>query len=140
MHLLGQLAQGVVVAYGAFDVLGNDHGLRLSFEFARAHNLGVEVVEHHLGLGLDSVRFALNHLAQQFLCAGLVVFRVLVGVLHHLVETVVGGVVCDHIEDETLLYGLAHRVEVERAERAVGLLYAEAFEGLALGRGGKGEK
>ncbi len=53
----------------------------------------------------------------------------------------VGRVVGEHVEDEALLDGLAHGVEVERLESA-GLLVpgAEHLQGPGLGGGGEGEE
>ena len=52
----------------------------------------------------------------------------------------VGGVVGQHVEDELLLDGLAHRVEVERALRAVGSHNAEQLDRALLGGGREGEE
>ena len=49
----------------------------------------------------------------------------------------VGRVVAQHVEDEALFDGLAHRIGVEGDEVAVRGFGAEQAQGLALGRGGE---
>ena len=52
----------------------------------------------------------------------------------------VRGVVAQHVEDEALLDGLLHRVQVERMRRAVDALVPEQFQGLGLRGGGEREE
>ena len=53
---------------------------------------------------------------------------------------VVGDVAGQHVADEALLDGLAHRVQVERLVAAACTHIAEQFQGAALGGGGEGEE
>ena len=52
----------------------------------------------------------------------------------------VGGVVAQHVEDEALLDGLLHRVQVERVRHAVDALVPEQLQGLGLRGGGEREE
>ncbi len=67
--------------------------------------------------------------------------QLLLGLGLELVELLVGRVVAQHVEDEALLDGLAHRVDVKRhvGRVAVGGRRTEQLERAALGRGGEGE-
>ena len=60
--------------------------------------------------------------------------------LHQPEEALVGDVVLQHIEDEALLDGLPHRVEVERRGCPVGPGSSKTASGLELRRGGEGEE
>ena len=69
----------------------------------------------------------------------LVVARVVFDRLQEPPVGLVGGVARQHVEDEPLLDGLAHAVEVEGRERAVFAFAPEELQGLGLGGGGEGE-
>ena len=72
--------------------------------------------------------------------AGVVLGVVLDGLLD-LPVRLVGDVVGEDVEDEALLYGLAHGVEVERDFVSRGLVVTpEHLQGTALGRGGEREE
>jgi hypothetical protein len=51
----------------------------------------------------------------------------------------VGGVVLEHVEDETFLDGLAHGIDVEGLGHPLGVLAAKQFQGLLLGCGREGD-
>jgi len=51
----------------------------------------------------------------------------------------ISGVIRQHVEDEALLDGLAHTVQVEGLELAIRALPAEKLKRLRFGRSGEGE-
>ena len=98
-------------------------------------------VLHHVAIFLlDGVLAQLDVLRQQFGRPLAVVARILLDLLEQPPVGAVGGVVRQHVQDEALLDGLAHGVEVERLVGAVGLAGAEELQRLVLGRGGEGEE
>ena len=108
-------------------------------------DIGAEVLDDDLDLLVDVVRVQ-PHPARQFHArlfrVHFVVFAIRVG---DLPGGAVGGVVAQHIEDKTLLNGLAHRVKVKRLRLVAGAgrqcrvgWATEQLQGLGLGRGGKG--
>ena len=77
-------------------------------------DLGAEVLDHHLRLLRDVVRVQ-RHEARELRGRLLLVdLRVVLDRLDQPVVRLVGRVVLEHVEDEALLDGLPHRVEVER--------------------------
>ena len=65
---------------------------------------------------------------------------IILGCLQQPVVGRVGRVVREHVEDEALLDGLPHAVDVERLGLAARARAAEQLQRLALGRGGEGEE
>ena len=65
--------------------------------------------------------------------------RVFLDCLVDPVERIVRGVVCQHVEDEALLDGLLHRVDMERLALTLGVHAPEKLDGRRLRRGGEGE-
>ena len=142
-HLLHIGLHRQLVAHRLLPAAGDHHGLGLAAQ--QVADIGAEVLDDHLHLLADVVRMQ-THPARQLHAR---LFRV-----HFLVVTVrvgdlpggaVGGVVLQHIEDETFLDGLAHGVQVERLGLVVGARRqcrigraTEQLQGLGLGRGGKG--
>jgi hypothetical protein len=88
----------------------------------------------------DRVRVQLHEGLEQILGLLLVVARVGLDRLQQAPIRLVGGVAGQNVEDEAFLDGLAHAVEVERAELPVRALDAEQLQGLRLRRGREGER
>ena len=123
---------GELVAHGVEAGAGDDHGLGPAADPV-LHLLG-EVLDRDPDLPLDRVRVQFHEGLEQVGGLALLVARV---VLDRLEEPPVGrvrGVVGEDVEDEALLDRLPHAVQVERFEPAVGLLHAEQFQRLRLGR------
>ena len=116
---------------------GDDHRLGLAADLAL--HLGGEVLDADPHLLADRVRVQLDERLEQVLGLLLVVARVVLDLLQQPPVGLVGGVVREHVEDEPLLDRLAHAVEVEGRELAVGAPGAEQLERLRLRRGGEGE-
>ena len=87
------VADGLIVEYGTLYVLAHHHCLALASKLVRTIDIGVEMVDHYLCLGLDGLRIALHALAYLLLCLLVVVDRILLHALHHLVVALIGGVV-----------------------------------------------
>ena len=99
------------VAHGVQARRGDHHRLGASAEMV--HHLLPEVLHHHLGLLLDVVRVQAHELGQRPRRLLLRQVRVVLHRLHQPEIGVVGGVVLQHVEDEALLDGLPHAVEVK---------------------------
>ena len=115
----------------------HDHGLGASADLAR--HLGGEVLDADGDLLADGVRVQLDEGLEQVLGLALVVARVVLDLLQEPPIRLVGRVVREHVEDESLLDRLAHRVAVEGLELPVGPLPAEELEGLGLRSRREGE-
>jgi hypothetical protein len=102
-------------------------------------DLGVEVVDHDLGLEPNSVPVALNVGPQLLRRSPGVELRVVLNGLDQLVVAVDRHVVGQDVDDEAFLDRLLHRVDVERTMRRLpGIVVgrAEDFQRLVLrGRG-----
>ena len=98
------------------------------------------MLHHHLGLLLDVVRVQAHELGQRPRRLLLRQVRIVFDGLHQPVIGGVGGVVLHHVENETLLDGLPHGVEVKRLRQSARALAPEQLQRLALGRGGEGEE
>ena len=143
LALLEIALEGVEILDGPLDTVSDDHGPGLTTDLAVADYLGVEVVHHDLGLFADGVLVGFHIAAQLFLGFLGVEERIILNSLGQAVIALHWGIVLQHIEDETLLDCLLHRVAVERVvlHRAVGLRVrlAENLQGLVLGGRGEGE-
>ena len=117
--------------------------MALALPSSRRRDVGAEVLDDDLDLLADVVRVQLHPVHQRLQRLGLLdlgVVRVVVPALVGELEgQLVAGVVLQHVEDEALLDGLLHRVEVERLRQPVRALAAEQLQRLGLGRGGEGE-
>ena len=102
--------------------------------------VGAEVLDHHLGLLGDVVGVQAHEAGERLGGLLLLDLGVVLDRLDEAVVGLVGRVVGEHVEDEALLDGLAHGVEVEGDGLAVGAGPAEDLERLVLGRGGEGEE
>ena len=93
---------------------GDDHRLGLAAEAPR--DVLAEVLDDDLDLLADVVRVQPHPVGDLLRPLGLVHFLVVVllAPVGDLVGDPVGGVVAQHVEDEALLDGLLHRVDVER--------------------------
>ena len=76
------------------------------------------MAQYHIGLRCDGFGIALHSTSQFFLCSLIIVFGIIFYALGEFVITTIGGVVGEHIEDETLFDGLLHTIEMERMELA----------------------
>jgi hypothetical protein len=92
-----------------------------------------------LGLDVDRLLTAFHISPQLLLCLLAVKQSVLLDGLADLVVAAIGGVVGHHIEDEPLLNGLLHRIEVKWLEGAIRLQLAEFLQRGTIWCGGKGE-
>ena len=99
-----------------------------------------EVLDHDLGLLGDVVRMQAHEPRQGPGRLALVHLGIVLDGLDQPVVGLVGRVVLEHVEDEALLDGLAHGVEVEGLGLAVGPRPAEDLQRLVLGRGREGEE
>lgn len=103
-------------------------------------HMAAKMLDDHLDLLRDVGRVQHQKLRQRprrlFLRQVGVVFHR----LHQFEVGLISGVVVRHIKNETLLDGLAHAVEMKGFRLAAGADAAEQLQGLALGRGGVGEK
>ena len=66
-------------------------------------------------------------------------FGIVLDGFFELIIGLVGHAVLEHVQNEPLLDGLAHRIEVERLRQPVGALGAEALQCHVPRRGGEGE-
>ena len=133
---------GVIVFDGAGDVARHDHGAGFAADLASGDHLIVKMFDDDTGLDADGNAVAFYKTAKSFLSALLVEERIVFNGLHQLVKAVIRGVVGQHIEDESLLNGLFHRVDVERAVFDFVPLQIRSSENLqrfVFRRGGEGE-
>ena len=125
---------------GSLNAGGDDHCAGLA-----AYLVGGDVVEvfhHHFGLFAHRLGLTLDKSPQFLHRLAALKHRVALDGLADAVVALIGGVTFEHVEDEALLDGLTHRIDVERAvpHLAVGLGegHAEGLQRLVLGRGGEG--
>ena len=111
----------------------------MALKFMVAVHLGIEVRKHHFCFGLDGLGLSFHVAAQHLLGTLGFVFRIALDAFGEFVVTAVGGVVSEHVQNESFLDGLLHAVEVEGMELAFFILCAEALQGFFLGRCGEGE-
>ena len=116
---------------------GDDHRLRPTADLAL--HLPGEVVDHDPHLRLDCMRMQPDEGRQQVGGLALVVARIVLDRLPEPPVRLVRRVAREHVEDEPLLDGLPHAVEVERRERTVAAPGAEELQGLRLRGRGEGE-
>ena len=102
--------------------------------------MGAEVLDHDFGLLGDVVRVQAHEAGQGLGGLLLVDLGVVLDGLDQPEVGLVGRVVLQHVEDEALLDGLAHAVEVEGLRLAVGVRAPEDLQRLVLRRGGEGEE
>ncbi len=104
-------------------------------------HVGHEVLDHDLGLLGQVVLVQGDEAGDGPPGLGRLVGGVLADGLLQLEEGLVGGVGGQHVVDEPLLDGLAHRVKVERlVATGVRVVATEQLQGLGLGRGREGEE
>ena len=130
--------EGLLVPYRVKAGRSYHHGLGLASDLVAREPL--EMLDHHLGLLGDVVGVKADEPGQRPACLLLVHLRVVVDRLDQPVVGLVGRVVFKHVEDEMLLDGLPHAVEVKGDGLPSRTGSAEDFEGLVLGRGGEGEE
>ena len=124
------------------DAAGHHHRPCLAADFVLGEHLLVEVIDHDFRLLADGVLVRFDVPAQLLLRLLGVELGI---VLHRLGQPVVAlhrRVVLEHVENETLLDGLLHRVAVERPmldHIALRPGLAEDFQRLVLWRGGERE-
>ena len=142
LALLQVGADGVDVLDGPLNAVGDHHGPRLAVDLALGDHLFMEVIHHDFRLVADGVLVPF-HVAPQLL-PGLVGVELRV-VRHGLGQPVVAVdrcVVLEHVQDEPLLDGLLHAVDVKRTmpHRAVttGLRVTENLQRPVFRGGGEG--
>ncbi len=129
---------GELVADGLLAGTRDDHRLRPAAELA-AH-VGAEVLDDHRDLLRDVRRvqpYPGHDLATRLVRVDLDVDTAGVILVREAEGQAVWEVVLEHVEDEALLDGLLHRVQVEGALGAGLILAAEQLDGLALRRRGE---
>ena len=114
---------GLLVPDGMKARAGHDHRLALAADLVAG--VLAEVLDDDLGLLGDVVRVQRDEPGDRAARSSLLVDGVVGDRLADLPVRLVGRVVGQHVEDEALLDGLAHRVEVEGRPVAVGVLAAE---------------
>ena len=130
--------EGLHVAHRVQPRRRDHHRLRLPPD--PVHYMVAEVLDDHRGLLLDVVRVQAQEPGERHRRAALGEVGVVGGLLDQLEVGVVVGVVAQDVEDEPLLDGLAHAVDVERLGLAARADPAEHLDGLAFGRGGEREE
>ena len=131
-----------LVAHRGLTGVGHDHGLGVAVE--QGGDVGAEVLDDDGDLLTDVVRVQFDPLHHRLHRLGLV-DRLRVVVLSAVDQPEcrpVGRVVLEHVEDEALLNGLLHRVQVERdlVDLVPGLRSPEQLQRLALRGRGEGEE
>ena len=91
-----------------FNVPRYHHPLSFSLQLLLTDNLLQKMANHDIGFYGDSFLMPFHIGAQFFLCFGTVKQRIILNRLFDLVVAFVGGVVCQHIKDKTLLNRLFH--------------------------------
>ena len=137
--LLAQVGvDGALVADGMEAAARDHHGLALAAD--PVAGVGTEVLDDDLGL-LGEVVGMERHEARDRAAR---LAGVVLGIVGHRLADLpvrrIGRVVREHVEDEALLDGLAHGVEMEGREPVLGVLAAEELERARLGRRGEGEE
>ena len=131
---------GVIIFDTARNAGGHDHSASLPADFSFGNDLFVEVVYHHsrfLGYG---IAVAFYKAAQLLLRQLLIEHRVILDGLHQLIEAVDRRVVLQHIQNESFLDCLFHRINMERSMLnivAVLIRNAEGFQRFILRGCGK---
>ena len=128
---------GELVAHCVEARAGDDHRLRPAANLA-LHPIR-EVVDHDPHLCVDRVRVKPDEGCQEVGSLPLVVSRVVLDRLPEPPVRLQGRVAREDVEDEPLLDGLPHAVEMERREGAVPALRSEELQGLRLRRRGERE-
>ena len=105
----------MVILDRSLDPAAYDHGTGFAADLADGHDLLVEMIHHNLRLEADGVFLAFD-VAAQFLPRPLLIeLRVVLYFFNQAVKAFHRRVGAQHIEDETLLDRLLHRVAVEWA-------------------------
>ena len=130
------VVDGQVVVDGPVHPVGHDHGPGLAAHQPGAEDGFVEVVNHDLGLGTDRVLVALDIVPETPLGPPGVELGVVVDLLDEVEVALDAAIVLEDVQDEPLLDGLLHRVDVEGEvlHRPVGLgrRLSEEFQGPVL--------
>ena len=129
--------QRKLVAHGVQTRARHDHGLGPATDLVLV--LRGEVLHDDADFLVNGVRVELDERPEQVGGFRLVVARVVLDLLEQPPVGLVGCVVLENVEDETLLDGLPHAVQMEGLELSVGPLGAEELERLLLRRGREGE-
>src|SRR2546430_16139757 len=116
---------------------GHDH--RFGLAFNEVSYLSVKVFDHNGHLLGNCLLMPVYKGFEQQDSFGTVVMRVGLDLFEEIPIGFVGGVVLQHIENEMLLYCLAHSVEAERFIPAICAPYAEEFKRLWFRGGSEGE-
>ena len=141
--LLKVVPDGVVVGYGALYPVRYDHCPCLATDLALTGDTLVEVVHHDLRLQPYGVLMSLHVAPELSLRPPGVELGIVLDLLHQVVVAVQRRVAAQHVQYESLLDRLLHRVAVERqvlrAAVRLGRGISEQLESPVLRRGGEGE-
>ena len=136
--------EGIEILDRTLDAIADHHCPCLTADLALGDHLLVEMIHHDLGFKPDGVVVAFHIPPQLFLGLLGVKLRIVFHLRHQLVIAIDRRVGLEHIEDETLLHRLLHRVTVKgpmfHLALAVGReRFPEHLERLVLGSCGKSE-
>ena len=117
---------------------GHHHGLGLSADLV--HGEVPEMLDHDLGLLRDIVRVQAHESRQRPRGLALVHLGIVLDGLDQPVIRLVGRVILKHVEDETLVDGLTHAVEMKGLRLAILAGSAEDLQGFVFGRCREGKE
>jgi len=106
---------GVIIFDTARNAGGHDHSASLPADFSFGNDLFVKMFYHHSRFLGNGIAVAFHKAAQLFLRPLLIEHRVILDGLHQLIEAVDRRVVLQHIQNESFLDRLLHRINVERS-------------------------
>ena len=142
MNVLVSLAgyvvfEGLPVLHGFLARPGDHHGLRCASELPC--DGGAEVFDDDFDALLDVGLVQCHESCDLPLgVVGLAAWVFFDGLVQA-IESVVGGVVRQHVQDEAFFDGLLHGVDIEGLPQALRRLGAKQLQGCGLGGGGEGE-
>ena len=106
---------GVIIFDTARNAGGHDHSASLPADFSFGNDLFVKMIYHHSRFLCNGIAVAFHKAAQLLLRPILIEHRVILDGLHQLIEAVDRRVVLQHIQNESFLDRLLHRINVERS-------------------------
>ena len=130
----------VVIFNTAGDAGGHNHSASLPAYFSFGNDLFMKMIYHHSRFLGNGIAVAFHKAAQLLLCPLLIEHRVILDGLHQLIEAVDRRVVLQHIQNESFLDRLLHRINMEGSMLdivAVLIRNAEGFQRFILRGCGK---
>ena len=134
---LDVIADAEEIAQRMFPAAGDDHRPGLAADLA--NDMPAEMLDDDFDLLADGRRVERGEAGDTALRAAPFQFGVVLDGFFELIIGLVGHAVLEHVQNEALLDGLAHRIEVERLRQPVRALGAEALQRHVARRGGEGE-